>query len=73
MASLEDVFLELCMQDGDLETAKIREEREERPAIVKKSTAKKLTSGQDDLKSNPLLSENNKKVQVNGERKSDFL
>jgi len=33
--SLEDVFLELCLQDGDMETAKVREERKDREDIVK--------------------------------------
>ena len=33
--NLEDVFLELCLQDGDLETARVREQRSERPDILK--------------------------------------
>ena len=33
--NLEDVFLSLCMQDGDLETAETREDRKQRPAIIK--------------------------------------
>ena len=32
---MEDVFLELCLQDGDLETARVREQRSERPDILK--------------------------------------
>ena len=31
--NLEDVFLELCLRDGDLETAKVREERSKRSSI----------------------------------------
>lgn len=37
--NLEDVFLALCMQDGDLETTKTREERKSRPSIVKHDKA----------------------------------
>ncbi len=33
--TLEDVFLELCLRDGDLETAKVREQRNARSPIVK--------------------------------------
>ena len=33
--NLEDVFLDLCMQDGDMETAQVREERSTRPNIIK--------------------------------------
>ena len=33
--NLEDVFLDLCMQDGDMETAEVREQRKARPAIIK--------------------------------------
>eukprot|EP00095_Tigriopus_kingsejongensis_P003146 maker-scaffold662_size116868-snap-gene-0.17 protein:Tk03146 transcript:maker-scaffold662_size116868-snap-gene-0.17-mRNA-1 annotation:"abc transporter" len=39
--SLEDVFLELCLQDGDLETTKVREERSKRKSILKFSKKKK--------------------------------
>jgi len=33
--TLEDVFLELCLRDGDLETAKVRAQRNARSPIVK--------------------------------------
>ena len=35
--NLEDVFLGLCQKDGDVETAGARENRKNRPPIVKKS------------------------------------
>ncbi len=35
-SNLEDVFLGLCMQDGEMETAENREQRKSRPSIVKK-------------------------------------
>ena len=35
--SLEDVFLELCVRDGDLEDIKNRKERSKRPNIFKVS------------------------------------
>lgn len=38
--NLEDVFLDLCLQDGDLETAKVREERTQRRSILKFSKKK---------------------------------
>ena len=41
--TLEDVFLELCLRDGDLETAKVREQRNSRTPIVK---AKKTPNGE---------------------------
>ena len=36
--NLEDVFLELCMRDGDLENIKSRESRSKRPNIFKVSS-----------------------------------
>ena len=33
--ALEDVFLHLCMQDGDLETTRVREQRKSRQPIIK--------------------------------------
>ena len=38
--SLEDVFLELCVRDGDLEDIKNRKERSKRPNIFKVSERK---------------------------------
>jgi len=35
--ALEDVFLHLCMQDGDLETTRVREQRKSRQPIIKGS------------------------------------
>ena len=38
--TLEDVFLHLCTQDGDLETTQVREQRKSRQPIIKgKQTA----------------------------------
>ena len=42
--NLEDVFLELCLLDGDMETAKVRAERQERtPLIVTKHRCERNT------------------------------
>ena len=63
---MEDVFLELCLQDGDLEATKTdREEKEEKnQPIIKK---KKKTSSCSDAKSNPLLSEKStNQIKVSG-------
>ena len=59
--TLEDVFLGLCMQDGDLETSKVREERKIRSPIVKegKEKADMSTSQSDD----PLIAKMDK---ING-------
>ena len=55
--NLEDVFLELCLQDGDVETASVREKREERPTIYKKAN-----NNSSQTKAEPLLSNSKSKV-----------
>ena len=55
--NLEDLFLELCTQDGDMETARGREHRKKRQPIVKVDTPKKKTKKADQTKdtTDPLL------------------
>lgn len=56
------MFLELCLQDGDLETANIREERNARPAICKENGAPKVSK--DKGKNEKLLSDPEVQVKV---------
>ena len=57
MPNLEDVFLELCLQDGDMETSKGREEREKRPAIINCTKSNKDQTKASSKVGDPLLSE----------------
>ena len=57
MPNLEDVFLELCLQDGDMETSKGREEREKRPAIINCTKSNKDQTKANSKVGDPLLSE----------------
>ena len=76
--NLEDVFLSLCMQDGDLETARTRERRKSRPDIIKSKTKSKQTEAENNkLTEDPLIAkmENEKDVKIvrNGSVKHNII
>lgn len=66
--NLEDVFLELCLQDGDLETTRVREQRRSRSPIFKAIKNRNKKQANDDnleqkTNDDPLLA---KTEQANG-------